>query len=123
MVFLMCMEIGKTNFMIGNDWPPTCLESQTYSLGSLFALWKLNPRIVKNGCQVILSLQSQSATHRERGVFGEPNVGVWEPSWGVSEPPHAPQTVLGTPEAVLGLLGTQVVTPPDPQTPYWSVKR
>lgn len=38
------------------------------------------------------------------------------PAGGLSGPPLAPQTVLGTPEAVLGLLGTQVVMPPDPQT-------
>ena len=72
MVFLMCTEIGKTNFIIGNDWPPTCLESQTYSLGSLFALWKLNPRIVKNGSQVILSLQSQPATVGRGASLGSP---------------------------------------------------
>lgn len=79
-------------------------------------MWRLNPKTVKNGCQVILSLHSQPATCRERGISGEPNIGGWEPTGRVSGPPHTPPDNAGHSEAVLGLLGTQVVTPPDAET-------
>ena len=89
----------------------------------LFALWKLNPRIVKNGCQVILSLQSQPATHRERGIFWEPNIGGWEPSGRVSAPPHTPRTVLGTLRLCWVYLEHRWSCHQTQRLPYWSIKR